>query len=191
MQSIQEWASLVESSDEPVVLDLYADWCEPCKKLTPILEKAANAQANWKLLKINIDKIPEVANQLQIKSVPTVILVANKQFIDAFSGYPDETTLKRFFGNIEKSTDLGFIQDKQKENAQLTKLELARNALMNADYSKAVELADQLLKDQVDISLQPILYLMLAHSQVELGNIQAYESTISTLKSKFQKEIDS
>lgn len=67
-------------------------------------------------MKINIDNFPEIANQLQIKAVPTVLLLANQQFIDAFSGFPDQTTLTRFLNNLKKGLDQGFLDNTKKQN---------------------------------------------------------------------------
>jgi len=68
-------------------------------------EKAKNAKGQWKLLKIDIDKFPKIATQLQvlktflneIKSVPTVILVHKGNGVDGFTGLPDEATFTKFF----------------------------------------------------------------------------------------------
>ena len=60
----------------PVILDLYADWCEPCKKLTPILERlVVQSAGSVRLAKVDVDKLPELAQALQVKSMPTVMLV--------------------------------------------------------------------------------------------------------------------
>lgn len=106
MQSIVElekegdWDTHVMKATMPVVLDCYADWCEPCKRLTPILESRAKGATNWKLVKLNIDKFKDIANMLQLKAVPTVYLVVNGRSVDGFSGMPDEKVLKGFFGSL-------------------------------------------------------------------------------------------
>jgi len=77
----------VSTTQEPMLIDFYADWCEPCKKLTPRLEeKVKKAEGKLKLLKINIDKFGQIANIFQIKSVPTVYLVYGGKAVDAFTG---------------------------------------------------------------------------------------------------------
>ncbi len=75
------------SADVPVIVDFWATWCGPCKQLTPALE-AAVAQANGavRMVKIDIDKNPELAQQLRIQSVPTVFAFRNGQPVDAFQG---------------------------------------------------------------------------------------------------------
>ena len=70
-----------------MLIDFYADWCGPCKKLTPRLEKKVNASGGkLKLLKIKIDNLGQIAQAFQIKAVPTVYLVHGGKAIDAFSG---------------------------------------------------------------------------------------------------------
>lgn len=66
----------VFNSALPVMIDFYADWCGPCKSLTPTLEKfAADNQLVVKVIKINVDDCPELAKKYGVKSIPTVILL--------------------------------------------------------------------------------------------------------------------
>src|SRR5881628_3677677 len=62
-----------ESKRQPVLVDFWAPWCGPCKQLTPILEKVVRAaKGKVRLVKVNVDENPEIAQQLRIKSLPTV-----------------------------------------------------------------------------------------------------------------------
>lgn len=88
------------TSHVPIVLDCYADWCKPCKTLTPILEEKAKNAKDWKLVKVNIDKFPQIAQMLKVKSVPTVYLLFEGRALDGFTGMPDEKTLNGFFGSL-------------------------------------------------------------------------------------------
>jgi len=70
-----------------MLIDFYADWCQPCKKLTPRLEeRVKKAGGKIKLLKINIDKFGQIANVFKVKAVPTVFLIYGGKSVDAFSG---------------------------------------------------------------------------------------------------------
>ena len=67
----------------PVILDFYADWCEPCKKLGPKLESlVGNAGGQLRLAKVNADNHPELTQALQVKSLPTVMLIHMGKLVD-------------------------------------------------------------------------------------------------------------
>lgn len=68
---------IVLKSDKPVLIDFYADWCGPCKMLSPIIEEIANETEEIKVVKINIDNSQELAIQYEIMSIPTVIVIKN------------------------------------------------------------------------------------------------------------------
>lgn len=84
--------ALVETSREvPVVIDLWAEWCQPCKTLGPILEKlAAEFGGRFLLAKIDVDASPQIAQAFQVQSIPTVIGLLGGQPVPLFQGaYPE------------------------------------------------------------------------------------------------------
>lgn len=95
-------AEVIEGSQtgQLVLVDFWAPWCGPCKQLTPIIEKVVRgAQGTVKLAKINIDENQQIAQQMRIQSVPTVIAFKNGQPVDGFQGALPESQIKQF---IEK-----------------------------------------------------------------------------------------
>ena len=93
---------VVEASQKKlIIVDFWAPWCQPCKQLTPILEKIINSSGNKvTLVKINIDENQQIAAQLRIQSIPTVYAFKDKQIVNAFQGVLPEKQVLEF---IEKS----------------------------------------------------------------------------------------
>lgn len=84
-----------ESMTRPVVVDFWADWCGPCKQLMPILEKLADEyQGAFLLAKVNADEQQMLAQQLGVRSLPTVMLIKEGQPIDGFSGAQPESAVR-------------------------------------------------------------------------------------------------
>lgn len=85
----------------PVLVDFWAEWCGPCKQLTPVIEKVVrNAKGKVKLVKMNIDHHPEIAGQLGIRSIPAVIAFKNGQPLDGFMGAVPESQIQTFIERV-------------------------------------------------------------------------------------------
>ena len=84
-----------ESLNRPVVVDFWADWCGPCKQMMPILEKlAAEYQGAFLLAKVNADEQQMLAQQLGVRSLPTVMVIKDGQPVDGFSGAQPESAVR-------------------------------------------------------------------------------------------------
>jgi putative thioredoxin len=91
-------ADVLEASrTQPVIVDFWAPWCGPCKQLTPLIEKVVTAAGGAvKLVKVNIDDNPELAQHLRIQSIPTVYAFKDGQPVDGFAGALPESQIKAF-----------------------------------------------------------------------------------------------
>jgi putative thioredoxin len=89
------------SMQVPVLVDLWATWCGPCKQLSPMLERLAQAAGGaWVLAKIDVDANPRIAELFGVQSIPTVIAIAGGQPVDAFAGVQPEPQLRQWIVSL-------------------------------------------------------------------------------------------
>ena len=87
MKVIKESEFINEINEGLVLVDFYAEWCGPCKMLSPILEQINAEDENVKIIKVNIDDSRFLANYYQIQSIPTLILLRDGQFLNRITGF--------------------------------------------------------------------------------------------------------
>ncbi|MGB3441667.1 MAG: tetratricopeptide repeat protein [Actinophytocola sp.] len=95
-------AEVIERSTQvPVIVDLWAEWCEPCKQLSPVLERLAQAaNGAWILAKVDVDASPRIAQAFGVQSIPTVVAIAGGQPVEAFAGVQPEPQIKQWLASL-------------------------------------------------------------------------------------------
>jgi thioredoxin len=97
---------VARSQVAPVIVDLWAEWCEPCKQLGPVLERLANeAAGDWVLAKVDVDANPQLSAALQVQSIPMVVAVIGGQLVDGFLGALPEPQVRQWIGQILQIAD--------------------------------------------------------------------------------------
>ncbi|MGN7724131.1 thioredoxin [Chitinophaga sp. YIM B06452] len=83
-------------SDQPVLVDFYADWCQPCHAMTPVIKEVAKAvEGKARVVKVNIDKNQAAAQQFNVSAVPTFIIFRKGQIVWRHAGTTDKNSLLR------------------------------------------------------------------------------------------------
>lgn len=98
-----EQAVLARSEQVPVVVDLWAPWCGPCRTLGPILERAVEESGEVELVKVNVDENPAVSAAFQVQSIPAVYALKNRQVVDGFIGALPESQVQAFVSRLVPS----------------------------------------------------------------------------------------
>lgn len=98
-------ADVLEASrQQPIVVDFWAEWCQPCRMLTPILEEVAGEYAGRvRLVKANTDQCPQAAQQFSVSGIPAVFTVSGGQIVDAFTGVLPAEAVREYFARAEQA----------------------------------------------------------------------------------------
>jgi putative thioredoxin len=136
-------AEVVDASfDQPVIVDFWAPWCGPCKQLGPILEKVVRgAGGAVRMVKLNIDENPEIAQQMRIQSIPAVYAFKEGRPVDGFVGALPESQVKQFVQRLGGSAGPSPVDEA---------MAMAKEAAQTGDHATAAAIYTQVLQHEPD-----------------------------------------
>jgi putative thioredoxin len=171
---------LERSMEVPVVVDLWATWCEPCKQLSPVLERLAEAgRGAWVLAKVDIDANPRIAQAFGVKSIPMVVAVVGGQPVDAFNGAQPEPQVRQWISSLLdalrdrmpaiRQAEEGGAAAEPAEEPEDPRFIAAEDALERGDYTAAEQAYQQILaaepaNEQAAAALAQVRFLARAES---------------------------
>ena len=154
------------SASTPVLVDVWAEWCAPCKQLMPLLEKLAeDYQGAFMLAKVNADEQEQLTSSLGVRSLPTVILVKNGQAVDGFNGALPENEIRK-------------VLDKHVEAPKEDPYDKAHRIWEEGDVEGALAILSQM--NQEDPENLKVL-IDLAQLKAEMGDLETAEQVLESL----------
>ncbi len=170
------------SMSMPVIVDFWAPRCGSCKQLMPVLESAVNASGGKILMaKVNLDENPELAQALQVQSVPTVFAFFQGQPVDAFMGVQPESAIKQF---IEKLLTLS--NSAQPDAIDIDEgLKMAAQVLSEGDLQAAQGIYAQILQQD---RMNAKAFVGMVRVFIAAGQIEQAEEFVNRAPDEIQKD---
>jgi len=189
-------AEVVDRSMRQLVLvDLWADWCEPCKQLSPVLEKLANESGgSWGLAKVDVDANPRISQLFGAQSLPTVVAIAAGQPVDAFSGVQQEPQLRQWIDSLvqavqDRVSGGGQPVEEAEQEPEDPRFTEAETALEQGDFAAAEQAYQGILdsepnNEQAKAALQQTRFAARA-ANVDASAVAAADSAPDDLDAQF------
>ena len=156
-----------ESHKRPVVVDFWADWCEPCKVLMPLLEKIANEyQGAFLLAKVNADEQQMIAQQFGVRSLPTVMVIQDGQPVDGFAGAQPEAQVRQMLEKYLPKPWDGLLQ-------------MAQEAMEQGNFAEALTPLRQAWEDS---GHRHDITLAYAHALIECLRLDEAETVLDGVR---------
>ena len=174
-------AEVVDASfEQPVIVDFWAPWCGPCKQLGPILEKVVRgAGGAVRMVKLNIDENPEIAQQMRIQSIPAVYAFKDGRPVDGFVGALPESQVRQFVERLGGAA----VGPSPIEQA----MTMAKEAAQGGDHASAMGIYSQILQRESD---NPEALAGLARAMIARGEIDEARELLDGVTKEIAKHAE-
>jgi putative thioredoxin len=175
------------SRNVPVILDLWAEWCGPCKQLSPVLEKlAGEANGAWVLAKVDVDANPQLSAALQVQSIPMVLAVIAGQAMPLFMGAVPESDARAAIAQVMQvaeqmglpgagagsGPDAGADEQAPGEAGQMPRGPMSGDALAEAGFGEAQQAMERGDLDGAAAAFEKVLASAPGHPVATMGLAQ-------------------